>query len=113
MQAMMYRARQLEIISGNQFSYMMRQVSQNGWRKNEPGDVPGELNSTIFQSTLDTLFEGEYLDSHELRMRLAQAGIILADKDLVDILGLKDGTIEPEPAPESRILQLNIKPISE
>lgn len=106
-------ARQLEIISGNQFSYMMRQVSQNGWRKNEPGDVPGELNSTIFQSTLDTLFEGEYLDSHELRMRLAQAGIILPDEDLVDILGLKDGTIEPEPAPESRVLQLNIKPISE
>lgn len=113
MQAMMYRARQLEIISGNQFSYMMRQVSQNGWRKKEPGDVPGELNSTIFQSTLDILFEGAYLDSHELRVRLAQAGIYLPDKDLSDILGLKEGTIEPELVPESKVLQLNIKPISE
>ncbi|MCR5784002.1 MAG: XRE family transcriptional regulator [Clostridia bacterium] len=112
-QAMMYRARQLEIISGNQFSYMMRQVSQNGWRKKEPGDVPGELNSTIFQSTLDALFDGEYLDSHELRIRLAQSGIILSDNDLTDIMGLKAGTIEPESVPESKVLHLNIKSISE
>ena len=112
-QAMMYRARQLEIISGNQFSYMMRQISQNGWRKKEPGDVPGELNSTIFQSTLDALFDGEYLNSHDLRYRLAEAGIILPDKDLSDILGLKEGTIEPEPTLESKVLQLNIKPIDE
>ena len=109
-QAMMYRARQLEIITGNQFSYMMRQVSQNGWRKKEPGDVPGDLNSTIFQSTLDTLFDGEYLDSHELRVRLAEDGIILSDRDLIDLMGLKDGTLKPEPQPETKILKFNIVP---
>ena len=32
MQAMIYRARQLDIISWNQYSYMMRQISKRGWR---------------------------------------------------------------------------------
>jgi hypothetical protein len=115
MQAMMYRARQLGIITGNQFSYMMRQVSKNGWRKHEPGDAPGDLNSTIFQGALDILFEDGYLDSHELRVQFAKYGIILSDKDLTDLMGLREGTIVPEPAetikvePETKIIQFNIK----
>ena len=115
MQAMMYRARQLDIITGNQFSYMMRQVSKNGWRKKEPGDVPGNLNSTIFQAALDSLFEGEYLDSHGLRVQFAKDGIILSDQDLTDLMGLREGTIVPEPSetiklePEKKITQFSIK----
>lgn len=115
MQAMMYRSRQLGIITGNQFSYMMRQVSKNGWRKHEPGDAPGDLNSTIFQGALDILFEDGYLDSHELRVQFAKYGIILSDKDLTDLMGLREGTIVPEPKetikvePETKIIQFNIK----
>lgn len=115
MQAMMYRARQLNIITGNQFSYMMRQVSKNGWRKHEPGDAPGELNSTIFQGALDILFEDGYLDSHDLRLQFAKYGIILSDKDLTDLMGLREGTIVPESSetiqaePESKVIQFNIK----
>lgn len=96
MQAMMYRARQLNIITGNQFSYMMRQVSKSGWRKHEPGDIPGKINSTIFQGAIDLLFDGGYLDSHELRIKFAEYGIILSDNDLTDLMGLKEGTIMPE-----------------
>ena len=116
--AMMYRARQLGIITGNQFSYMMRQVSKNGWRKHEPGDAPGDLNSTIFQGALDILFEDGYLDSHELRVQFAKYGIILSDKDLTDLMGLREGTIVPEPEetikaePETKIIQFNIKKIT-
>lgn len=115
MQAMMYRARQLGIITGNQFSYMMRQVSKNGWRKHEPGDAPGDLNSTIFQGALDILFEGGYLDSHDLRVQFAKYGIILSDEDLTDLMGLREGTIVPEPTetikvePETKVIQFNIK----
>jgi len=93
MQAMMYRARQLDVITGNQFSYMMRQVSKNGWRKHEPGDVPGRLNSTIFQGALDILSEGGYLNSHELRVEFTKYGIVLSDKDLEDLMGLEEGTL--------------------
>lgn len=115
MQAMMYRARQLGIITGNQFSYMMRQVSKNGWRKHEPGDAPGDLNSTIFQGALDILFEDGYLDSHDLRVAFAKYGIILSDNDLTDLMGLREGTLIPEPTenikvePEAKIIQFNIR----
>lgn len=115
MQAMMYRARQLGIISGNQFSYMMRTVSKNGWRKHEPGDAPGELNSTIFQGAIDILFEDGYLDSHDLRVQFGKYGICLSDKDLTDLMGLREGTLTPEPdedasaEPENKVIQFNIR----
>ena len=92
-QAMMYRARQLEIISANQFQYMMRMVSAKGWRTNEPGDVPGNINVNIFQGALDVLFEGNYLDSKSLMKDFYNKGICLSQKDLEDIMGLKEGTL--------------------
>ena len=77
--------------------------------------MPGNLNSTIFQAALDSLFEGEYLDSHGLRVQFAKDGIILSDQDLTDLMGLREGTIVPEPSetiklePEKKITQFSIK----
>lgn len=93
----------------------MNRESKNGWRRHEPGDAPGDLNSTIFQGALDILFEGGYLDSHDLRVQFAKYGIILSDKDLSDLMGLREGTIVPEPTetikiePEAKVIQFNIK----
>lgn len=114
-QAMIYRAKELEIITGNQYSYMMRQIAKNGWRKKEPGDIPGKLKDTIFQGALDNLFHGEYLNSHDFRINLKNNGIFLFDKDLIEIMGLKDDTLEPEDIvcaqteKESNVIPFNIK----
>lgn len=97
MQAMMYRARQLDIISVNQFQYMMRQISQKGWRTHEPGDVPGKLNSTIFQGAIDVLFDGGYLNTRELFRAFRDAGIWLNTRDMEDLMGLKPGTLDAGP----------------
>lgn len=93
MQAMMYRTRQLEIISANQFQYMMRIVSKNGWRLKEPGDVPGQLNETIFQGAIDLLFDGGYLSCKELLQEFAQNGVIFSQGDLENLMCLKAGTL--------------------
>jgi len=93
MQAMMYRARQLEIITANQFQYMMRTVSAKGWRTREPGDTPGTLNSTIFQGAVDVLFEGDYLNAKEMMQAFHDYGIYLSQDDLEGIMGLKPGTL--------------------
>lgn len=93
MQAMMYRARQLEIISANQFQYMMRVMSAKNMRIHEPGDVLGNLNTNIFQGALDILFEGKYLDSKTLMTDFYDKGICLSQKDLEEIMGLKEGTL--------------------
>ena len=114
MQAMIYRARQLDIISWNQYSYMMRQVSKRGWRTNEPGDIPGKLNPTIFQASIDTLLEGEYLSKHDLRMSFLKNGIYLNETELEDLMALKEGTLgidesDKEIEPNSKVLQFRIK----
>lgn len=72
------------------------------------------MNTTIFQGALDILFDGGYLDSHELRVEFAKYGIILSDKDLEDLMGLKEGTLVPEPnetvtlEPEAKIIPFNM-----
>ena len=114
MQAMIYRARQLDIISWNQYSYMMRQVSKRGWRTNEPGDIPGKLNPTIFQASIDTLLEGEYLSKHDLRMSFLKNGIYLNETELEDLMALKEGTLgidesDKEIEPNTKVLQFRIK----
>lgn len=96
-QAMMYRTRQLGIISANQFSYMMRTISAKGWRIREPGDIPGTLQNTIFQGAVDALFDGGYLSQQELISAFHKAGIYLNQKDMEDLMGLKPGTLNVGP----------------
>ena len=97
MQAMMYRARQLKLITANQFQYMMRTVSAKGWRLREPGDSPGQLNSTIFQGAIDLLLDGNYLNVKQLMQAFHEYGIVLSQGDLEDIMGLKQGTLAIRP----------------
>ena len=97
MQAMMYRARQLDIISTNQFQYMMRTMSKNGNRTHEPGDKPGEIGDTIFQAALDMLFEGGYLTVRELLKEFGRYGIYLSQSDLENLMYLREGTLYQEP----------------
>ena len=94
MQAMMYRARQLDIITANQFQYMMRIMSKNRWRVQEPGDRPGEIGDTIFQAALDILFEGEYLTVDKLLKEFGKYGIFLPQEDLENLMYLKEGTLD-------------------
>lgn len=96
MQAMMYRTRQLEIISANQFQYMMRIMSKNGTRTHEPGDKPGEIGDTIFQAALDMLFEGGYLTVKELLKEFGRYGIFLSQKDLENLMYLREGTLNQD-----------------
>ena len=98
MQAMMYRARQLDIISTNQFQYMMRTMSKNGNRTHEPGDKPGEIGDTIFQAALDMLFEGGYLTVRELLKEFGRYGIYLSQSDLENLMYLREGTLYQEPS---------------
>ena len=96
MQAMMYRARQLDIISANQFQYMMRIMSKNGYRLHEPGGKPGEIGDTIFQAALDMLFEGGYLTVSELLREFGRYGIYLSQHDLENLMYLREGTLYQE-----------------
>lgn len=95
-QAMMYRARQLDLISANQYQYMMRQVSKNGWRTKEPDDVPGSLNESIFQGAIDLLFENNILTPKSLLADFKRHGVALYPDMIEELLHLKEGTLRVE-----------------
>lgn len=96
MQAMMYRTRQLGLISANQFQYMMRIMSKNGNRIHEPGDKPGKMGDTIFQAALDMLFEGGYLTVDDLLKEFGRYGIFLSQQDLENLMYLREGTLRQQ-----------------
>ncbi len=101
-QAMIYRTQQLSIITPNQYTYLMKQVSKNGWRTKEPGDSPGSLNETIFQGAIDILFENNYFDAASFMKELKKYGITLHSTDIEDLLQLRKGTLKVEPKLEDK-----------
>lgn len=104
-QAMVYRSNQLGIITDNQFQYMMRQISKNGWRTKEPGDVPYALNENIFQGAIDLLIEEKILSPASILRTFKQYGITLYRQDIEELLHLHEGTLLIEES-KPQIIQL-------
>ena len=110
-QAMIYRAHQLEAITDNQYQYMMRQVSKKGWRTNEPDDTPYYLDENIFQGAIDVLFEAGYLTPTTLLRLFKKYGVTLYPSDIEALLHLREDTLKEETA-LPRIIQLK-QPMTE
>lgn len=95
-QAMIYRTHQLSIMSDNQYQYLMRQVSKNGWRIKEPGDVPYSLNENIFQGAIDLLIEQNVLTAKEILDLFKKNGVTLYPEDMEELLHLRPDTLKVE-----------------
>lgn len=108
-QAMMYRARQLKIISGNQYQYMMRQISKKGWRKSEPGDKPYFLGDNIFQGAIEILLEEGGLTEEGILRMFERNGVALYPSEIEELLHIKEGTLLPR-ATLPKVIQLKITP---
>lgn len=104
-QAMMYRARQLKCVTGNQFQYMMRQVSKRGWRKSEPGDYPYQLGDNIFQGAIDLLVGEKVLSIEEIIQLFAAYGVNLYVSEIENLLHVREGTLALQ-KPQGKIIQL-------
>ena len=104
-QAMMYRARQLGCVTGNQFQYMMRQVSKRGWRKAEPGDSPYTLGDNIFQGAIDLLLDEKILTAEGILRLFASYGVDLYANEIETLLHIRENTLSSV-EPQSKIIQL-------
>ena len=93
----MFGVRELKIVAGIQFQYLMRQISKNGWRLREPGDIPGTMNETIFQGAIDMLFQEGYFNQSSLLRKFSEYGIAMRVHYLNDLLQLREGMFDPEP----------------
>lgn len=95
-QAMIYRTHQLGIMSDNQYQYLMRQVSKNGWRQREPGDEPYSLNENIFQGAIDLLLEQNVLATKQILELFKRSGVTLYPEDIEELLHLRPNTLQVE-----------------
>jgi Zn-dependent peptidase ImmA (M78 family) len=105
-QAMVYRARQLDIITANQFQYLMKRISQNGWRTHEPGDTAYVPKSTLLQSAVELLLSSEEFTVMGFLTTLRSCGIVLKPSELEDLLCLKRGTLKIDETPPDKLVRL-------
>ena len=102
---MIYRSHQLGIITSNQYQYMMRQVSKNGWRQHEPDDCPYFLNENMFQGAVDLLKDNHILSIPGILTLLSDYGVSLFPEEIEDLLHLSHGSLAEKKQPVN-IIQL-------
>ena len=95
-QAMIYRTHQLGIVTDNQYQYLMRQVSKNGWRIKEPGDEPYCLNENIFHGAIDLLIDKNVFMAEEIMNLFKKNGVTLYSEDIEELLHLRPETLKSE-----------------
>ena len=106
-QAMIYRACDLGLITNNQFQYLMRQISSKGWRKKEPGDFPYELNENIFKMGINLLLENDY-SKKDIVQILEESSVNLFSDEIEELLSLPTGYLSVDEKPKSNILELKL-----
>ena len=84
---------------------MMRQISKNGWRHNEPGDTPFFIGENIFQGAIDLLKEEKILSVKSLLAHFSRHGVSLYPVEIEKLLNLTPNTLENKES-NTRIIYL-------
>lgn len=106
-QAMLYRACDLDIISNNQFQYLMRQISSKGWRKKEPGDTPHVLNENIFKMGIELLLDNNYT-KQDVTNIFEKSSINLFSDEIEELLNLPSKYLNIDDKPKNNIIELKL-----
>ena len=99
-QAMLYRVCDLDIISNNQFQYLMRQISSKGWRKKEPGDTPHVLNENIFKMCIELLLDNNYT-KQDVTNIFEESSINLFSDEIEELLNLPSKYLNVDDKPKN------------
>ena len=92
--AMVYRAHELEAITDNQYQYLMRQISQKGWRQNEPLDEYMPLrHPKALKQAVNLIILNDILTGSQLLEEISRSGVSLPKKVVDEILSLEPDTI--------------------
>ncbi|MEG0297514.1 MAG: ImmA/IrrE family metallo-endopeptidase [Clostridium sp.] len=90
--ALIVRAKHLELISQNQYQYLMKQLSQRGYRTCEPFDKETPLiKPRYIRQAMKMIIEEDGVTSKEFIHSLECNGITLSQEIIEDILNLPEG----------------------
>lgn len=92
--AMIVRAYQLKVINYNQYQYLMRQMSKNGWRTKEPLDNEFQVpKPSVLRKAIDILITNSVLTGDQIVQQLSKSHLTLNSNDIEILLGLDEGTL--------------------
>ena len=92
--AMVMRAYALEAINANQYQYLMRQISANGWRTSEPLDDYLPLrHPKALKQAVNLILLNNVIDGYQLIAEVKKDGVSLPKKIIDDVLNLESETI--------------------
>ena len=110
--AMIRRAKDLDIITADDYSRLMRNMQKQGIRKIEPlDDELVTAEPSLLRQAIKILFDQKVFTPNEFLEELSREyGLTLYPKDIETLLGLKKGTFEEK---ENLKMVINVKPRQE
>lgn len=92
--AMIIRAYQLGAISYNQYQYLMKQLSKNGWKTREPlDDVLQIAKPSILKKSIEVLLNNDVFDEVGIIQELENQGFSIEREEVELLLGLDEGRL--------------------
>lgn len=92
--AMVMRAHDLDAITDNQYQYLMRQISKNGWRTNEPLDDYLPLrHPKALKQAVNIIILNNVLTGKQLLSEIGRDGVSLPKAVVDEVLNLEPDTI--------------------
>ena len=107
--AMIRRAKDLDIITADDYSRLMRNMQKQGIRKTEPlDDELVTAEPSLLRQAIKILFDQKVFTPNEFLEELSREyGLTLYPKDIETLLGLKKVTFEEKENPK---IVINVKP---
>ncbi len=107
--AMIRRAKDLDIITADDYSRLMRNMQKQGIRKTEPlDDELVTAEPSLLRQAIKILFDQKVFTPNEFLEELSREyGLTLYPKDIETLLGLKKGTFDEKENPK---VIINVKP---
>lgn len=90
--ALIVRANQIGEITTNQYQYLMKQLSQRGYRRTEPFDKETPpIKPRYLKEAMRMIIEEDQVSGREILDNLGERGMALTQEIVEEILGLKKG----------------------
>lgn len=95
--AMVMRAYQLKKLNINQYQYLMRQITQKGWRTKEPlDDIIKVEQPTLFNKAIQIILSNNVMDKEEFMESLSQNGLGFEREEIEELLNLEKDILKIE-----------------
>lgn len=91
--AMIMRAYNLKVLNENQYQYLIKKISYNGWRNEEPlDDIIQKEESKLFKKSIDILVDNSVIKKTEiLNALIEETG--LQREEIENIISVPDNTL--------------------